>query len=74
MVGVLTDADIIPIPGTKRVKYLEANAGALDFTFSQNDNERIWSMVETVGGVKGARYAAATMSMCFGDSPELAQD
>jgi aryl-alcohol dehydrogenase-like predicted oxidoreductase len=33
--------DIVPIPGTKRCKYLEENAGALDVELSQKDLERI---------------------------------
>lgn len=33
--------DIVPIPGTKRVAYLEDNLGALDVTLSPDDLRRM---------------------------------
>ncbi|QTM99078.1 aldo/keto reductase [Sediminibacillus dalangtanensis] len=33
--------DIVPIPGTKRIKYLEENVGALDVTLTKEDLARI---------------------------------
>jgi aryl-alcohol dehydrogenase-like predicted oxidoreductase len=63
--------DFIPIPGTKRVKYLEENAAAVDVKLSDEEVEQIRQEIQKVGGVKGARYPAAMMSKCFGDSPEL---
>jgi aryl-alcohol dehydrogenase-like predicted oxidoreductase len=33
--------DIVPIPGTKRVKYLEENVGALDIELTEADIERL---------------------------------
>ena len=33
--------DIVPIPGTKRVRYLEQNAGALEVELSDDDLERL---------------------------------
>jgi len=47
--------DIIPIPGTKRRKYLEENAGALDIKLSQRDLKRI-DEVAPHGAAAGQRY------------------
>jgi aryl-alcohol dehydrogenase-like predicted oxidoreductase len=33
--------DIVPIPGTKRRRYLEENAGALDVALSDDDRARL---------------------------------
>jgi aryl-alcohol dehydrogenase-like predicted oxidoreductase len=63
--------DFIPIPGTKRVKYLEENAAAVDVKLSDEDVQQLRKEIEKVGGSKGERYPAAMMSRCFGDSPEL---
>jgi aryl-alcohol dehydrogenase-like predicted oxidoreductase len=63
--------DFIPIPGTKRKKYLEENAKAVDVTISSAEEKEIREVIEKAGGGKGARYPPAMMEMCFGDSPEL---
>ncbi|KAI5361283.1 Putative NADP-dependent oxidoreductase domain-containing protein [Septoria linicola] len=61
--------DFIPIPGTKRVKYLEENAKAANVQLSEEDEQEFRKAVETVGGGKGERYPAAMLARCFGDSP-----
>ena len=53
---------IVPIPGTKRQKYLEENIGALDVQLSQNDMQRIQEMVRP-DAVAGLRYAETMMRM-----------
>jgi aryl-alcohol dehydrogenase-like predicted oxidoreductase len=63
--------DFIPIPGTKRVKYLEENAKAIDVTLTKEEELDFRKAVESVGGGKGERYPLAMLSRCFGDSPEL---
>ncbi|RDW74179.1 aldo-keto reductase yakc [Coleophoma crateriformis] len=63
--------DFIPIPGTKRVKYLEENAKAVDVKLSKEEELEIRKEIEKVGGGKGERYPPAMLSKCFGDSPEL---
>ncbi|KAK8111651.1 aldo-keto reductase [Apiospora kogelbergensis] len=45
--------DFIPIPGTKRVKYLEENAGAAEVQLSKDDETKIRKAIESVGGSKG---------------------
>jgi aryl-alcohol dehydrogenase-like predicted oxidoreductase len=53
--------DIVPIPGTKRRKYLEENAGALDVELTEADLKRI-DEVAPRGVAAGTRYPAAMMS------------
>jgi aryl-alcohol dehydrogenase-like predicted oxidoreductase len=47
--------DIIPIPGTKRVKYLEQNAAAVDVELSPDDIARIEDVFPK-GAAAGERY------------------
>jgi aryl-alcohol dehydrogenase-like predicted oxidoreductase len=49
---------IVPIPGTKRVSYLEENLAAADVHLSDEDVERI---AETVPAASGERYDEAGM-------------
>lgn len=49
--------DIVPIPGTKRVKYLEENVGAADVRLSPEELARIDEILP-LGGAAGARYEA----------------
>jgi aryl-alcohol dehydrogenase-like predicted oxidoreductase len=54
--------DVVPIPGTKRVKYLEDNMGAVKVNLSQNDLveiDREFGNIE----VHGERYAPDTMRL-----------
>jgi aryl-alcohol dehydrogenase-like predicted oxidoreductase len=53
--------DIIPIPGTKRRKYLEENAGALDVTLDAADLRAIDEAFPR-DAASGLRYPAAMMS------------
>jgi aryl-alcohol dehydrogenase-like predicted oxidoreductase len=54
--------DIVPIPGTKRRKYLEENAGALDVQLTAEDLRRI-DEVAPKGVAAGTRYPEAMMSL-----------
>src|ERR1700687_6111391 len=53
--------DIVPIPGTKRRKYLEENAAAADLKLSANDLRRL-SEVFPSGAAAGLRYPENMMS------------
>src|ERR1700676_1129723 len=53
--------DIIPIPGTKRRKYLEENAGALGVQLTAEDLRRI-DEVAPKGVASGERYTEAMMT------------
>ena len=52
--------DIVPIPGTKRVKYLEQNAGAAEIILSQQDLARIENVFPK-DAAAGLRYPEAMM-------------
>ncbi len=58
---VLAQGDFIfPIPGTKRVKYIEENAGAANITLSQKELQQL-AEVFTKDAVAGLRYPEAMM-------------
>jgi aryl-alcohol dehydrogenase-like predicted oxidoreductase len=48
--------DVVPIPGTKRVKYLEENLGALSVALSKDELAEI-EAIFPIGAASGARYA-----------------
>ena len=52
--------DIVPIPGTKRRKYLEENAGAADVTLTEDDLTRIEEAMPR-GSAAGERYSEEQM-------------
>ncbi len=54
--------DVVPIPGTKRPKYVEENAGAADLVLSPSDLERIDRAVPR-GAVAGERYGPASQAL-----------
>ncbi len=53
--------DIFPIPGTKRIKYLEENAGALQVQFTKEELEEI-DAIAPKGAAAGTRYAEPMMA------------
>lgn len=62
--------DIIPIPGTKKIKYLEENIAALNVKLTSSENAEIRNAVENAE-VHGLRYPEQMMGTLFADSPEL---
>ena len=52
--------DVVPIPGTKRRKYLEENAGAIEVNLTKADMERIEEVLRDAT-VAGERYPALAM-------------
>jgi aryl-alcohol dehydrogenase-like predicted oxidoreductase len=52
--------DIVPIPGTKRVKYLDDNLGALRVHLTSEDLRQI-DAVLPMGSTSGARYHEQAM-------------
>jgi aryl-alcohol dehydrogenase-like predicted oxidoreductase len=52
--------DIVPIPGTKRRKYLEENAAAADLSLSEDDLRELQAAMPS-SEIAGERYAAANM-------------
>lgn len=51
---------IVPIPGTKRIKYLEENAAAIGINLSENELNKI-NDAAPLGYTKGTRYAEQAM-------------
>ncbi|KAM0795062.1 NADP-dependent oxidoreductase domain-containing protein [Usnea florida] len=62
--------DVIPIPGTKKIKYLEENIAALDVKLTSSENAEIRKAVENAE-VHGERYPEQMMGALFSDTPEL---
>lgn len=63
-------ADVVPIPGTKKVRYLEENLGALRVELGEGEVREVRDAVE--GCVtSGDRYPGVMAKVCFGDTPEL---
>lgn len=54
--------DIVPIPGTKRRRYLEENVGALNVTLATDDLARIDRIIPP-GAAAGTRYPEPGMKM-----------
>ncbi len=59
------DDGVVPIPGTKRRKYLQENAGALQITLTQDDLARI-EQVTPRGAAAGPRYPESMMKVVNG--------
>lgn len=62
--------DIIPIPGTKKIKYLEENLEALNVKLSDSEEKEIRALVDKAE-VHGGRYPEAFAAYCFADTPPL---
>jgi len=52
--------DIVPIPGTRRVKYLEENSAAVNLALSMDDLNRM-DKIAPLGATAGGRYSHAAM-------------
>ncbi|QRV78189.1 aldo/keto reductase family protein [Ceratobasidium sp. AG-Ba] len=62
--------DIIPIPGTRKLKYLEENLGALNVKLTSEDVNAIrQAIVETE--LTGDQYPPRLFEMLYRDTPEL---
>ncbi|KAF2099272.1 Aldo/keto reductase [Rhizodiscina lignyota] len=62
--------NIIPIPGTKKIKYLEENMGALSVSLTESELEALRHDIEKVQ-VMGERYPEALAQYSFVDTVEL---
>ncbi|ETN45691.1 uncharacterized protein HMPREF1541_09524 [Cyphellophora europaea CBS 101466] len=64
--------DIIPIPGTTRIKNFDENMGSLKVQISKEEDQQIRKLIENAD-VKGERYPAAFAKALFVDTvPEKA--
>ncbi|KAK4693869.1 pyridoxine 4-dehydrogenase, partial [Lecanoromycetidae sp. Uapishka_2] len=62
--------DIIPIPGTKKIKYLDENVGALHVKLTEEENAAVRKAVEGAE-IHGERYPPGMAARLFSESPEL---
>lgn len=53
--------DIVPIPGTRRLKYLRENLGALDVVLTRDEMEEL-DQAFAPGSIRGERYTAEGMA------------
>jgi aryl-alcohol dehydrogenase-like predicted oxidoreductase len=53
--------DVVPIPGTKHVKYLDQNIGALDVALTDDELKRLDAILPP-GAAVGERYHASGMA------------
>jgi aryl-alcohol dehydrogenase-like predicted oxidoreductase len=54
--------DVVPIPGTKRLRYLEDNMGALAVTLTENDRKKIADRLAQIP-IVGDRYTPDMMAL-----------
>ncbi|KAJ7863979.1 NADP-dependent oxidoreductase domain-containing protein [Mycena olivaceomarginata] len=63
--------DIIPIPGTKKIKYLEENIAAGKLKLSADDVQTVRDLTAQAGAGLGERYPAGMIALAFADTPAL---
>ena len=64
--------DVVPIPGTKRVAYLEENVAAVDVELTQDDLDRL-AEVFPLGAAAGERYPDMTHDRPVTNRPPASQ-
>ena len=62
--------DVIPIPGTKKIKYLEENVAALKVELTADEEKAIRDVLKRAT-VAGERYPAAASATLFKDAAPL---
>jgi len=63
--------DFLPIPGTKKIKYLRENLGATNIKLSDAEVAQVRKLAEDSDVVGVDRYPAQMMGTLFGDTPPL---
>ncbi|KAJ7489023.1 NADP-dependent oxidoreductase domain-containing protein [Mycena latifolia] len=64
--------DVIPIPGTKKLKYLEENLAAVKLTLSAEDIAAIRKLAVDADAQQGERYPPSLAAVMFVETPALA--
>ncbi|KAK0649102.1 NADP-dependent oxidoreductase domain-containing protein [Cercophora newfieldiana] len=62
--------EVIPIPGTRTIKYLEENTAAADLKLTPEEVSQLRAFAEA-SEVKGDRYPASMMGPIFRETPQL---
>jgi len=67
------DSSVIPIPGTKQIKYLKENIDTFRVNLSAEEEAEIREVVDKAGAIQGDRYPAGLMGHLFNfaDTPPL---
>ncbi|KAJ7036068.1 NADP-dependent oxidoreductase domain-containing protein [Mycena alexandri] len=63
--------DIIPIPGTKKIKYLEENIAAGALTLTAEDVKAVRDVAAKADATQGERYPPGLAEMMFVETPAL---
>ncbi|KAI0063908.1 Aldo/keto reductase [Artomyces pyxidatus] len=63
--------DVIPIPGTRNVKYLKENLGALSVQLTSEDVQEVRRIAEEANNFEGARYPPGFQELLYADTPPL---
>jgi len=61
--------DVIPIPGTKKIKYLEENLAAVNVKLSPESIQEVRTIAEKADWVAGDRYPPAHMKSLYAETP-----
>jgi aryl-alcohol dehydrogenase-like predicted oxidoreductase len=64
------DPLVIPIPGTKKIKYLEENIKALEVHLTEDESLEIRKALENATA-QGSRYPETMLSTLFADTVPL---
>ncbi|KAF8268082.1 Aldo/keto reductase [Lactarius quietus] len=64
-------SDIIPIPGTRNVKYLNENLGSLNVRLSPEEVQEVRNIAERADSVLGERYPAGMLETLYVNTPPL---
>ncbi|KAH7906993.1 NADP-dependent oxidoreductase domain-containing protein [Hygrophoropsis aurantiaca] len=62
--------DVIPIPGTKKIKYLNENLNAVKVQLSPESVKEIRTIAEKADWANGDRYPASSMSKLYAETPK----
>ncbi|KAF7799798.1 hypothetical protein EIP86_011040 [Pleurotus ostreatoroseus] len=63
--------DVIPIPGTTKVKYLKENLGALRLQLTRAEVEEVREIAAKADAAQGPRYPPGLAGVLFADTPAL---
>ncbi|KZP12029.1 Aldo/keto reductase, partial [Athelia psychrophila] len=63
--------DIIPIPGTTKIKYLEENVAAAQVHLAPADLKQVRDEAQRADAAHGDRYPSGMAQLLYTDSPEL---
>ncbi|KAI0059690.1 Aldo/keto reductase, partial [Artomyces pyxidatus] len=61
--------DVIPIPGTRSLKYLEENLGALNVQLTPEDVQQVRSIAEEADNFEEGRYPPGFQELLFAETP-----